>query len=316
MRELILNHSSLRAPDRGLAVDWLKDVAVGIAALIGLGVAENALRSVLPHQDIECAPEFSLFDAILNVRAAGGRDESTLLMRLTTKIPLLSGLPSSVKDRFLACENLTLTSSEGEPLVLCAITAGITVGFPSNDVWANSQLSVRFEELLTNGEFQEQSQNIDNLTRSSHASQIAERHRSLTLRRLVESRDVKAIWGAREEIFPQLVFGLDVEKHLEDLNPGLLNTVCNRLSDLHDSAIAWQSDRSSTPPWRAPVTDESDSVKNNARLREARRFRSRDGSRELFYWHAHYGGSGRIHLRFDPATLQIEIGYIGPHLLL
>ena len=314
MRELILNHASLRAPGHGSAVDWLRDVAVGVATLIGQSVAENTLRSPFPLEDIECAPDLSLSQAILNVRDEGWRDEFLLLVRLTTKVPLLSDLPSPIKERFLGCEDLTLTSSEGEPLVLCAITDAITVGFPSNEIWASSQITVHFEELMTNGELQVHSQKVDNLTRSSHVNQIIERHRLLILHRLVERHDVRGLWNEREMIFPHLVFGLDIKEQLEKLDAGLLSTVCNRLVALHCTAVEWPSDPRNSPPWNVPVTDESDSVKNNARFREERRFRARDGSRVLFYRHTHYGSSGRIHLRFDRSKFEIEIGYIGPHL--
>ena len=53
---------------------------------------------------------------------------------------------------------------------------------------------------------------------------------------------------------------------------------------------------------------------NGDTLREARRFRSSRGTRELFEWHARFGGNGRIHLRIDSTTREIEVGYIGHHL--
>ena len=46
----------------------------------------------------------------------------------------------------------------------------------------------------------------------------------------------------------------------------------------------------------------------------ARRFRSQRGQRETFEWHARFGGSGRIHLRFDAVAREVEVGYIGPKL--
>ena len=314
MRELILNQASLAAPDIGSAVDWLQDVTIGIAALVHQGVSELALRSELPLQQTKCHSGFSLSDVIFELRNGGYRDEFLLLMRLTTKVPLLFKLSPVVKDRFLSCENLTLPPSEGRPLVLCALTRGIAVGFPSRDPWDRDQLSVRFEELLPNGDFEEALETIDNLTRSNHAIPIYDRHRSLLLRNFMELQDSKAIWDARQEVFPHLVFGLDVEKQLGELNPGLLNTVCHRLADLDQTAFDWLSDGTSAPLWRVRVTDESDSVKNNANLREARRFRSYDGSPQLFLWHARFGSNGRIHLSFDRQKFEIQVGYIGSHL--
>ena len=52
----------------------------------------------------------------------------------------------------------------------------------------------------------------------------------------------------------------------------------------------------------------------NRFFREARMFQSHRGTREIFEWHARFGDGGRIHLRFDPPSKEVEIGYIGPHL--
>ena len=71
---------------------------------------------------------------------------------------------------------------------------------------------------------------------------------------------------------------------------------------------------SAMPSWTRKVTPESQPVMNDPRLREERRFRSHRGTRELFEWHARFGSSGRIHLRMDPSSREVEIGYIGPHL--
>ena len=62
------------------------------------------------------------------------------------------------------------------------------------------------------------------------------------------------------------------------------------------------------------VTPESTRVMRDPVLREARGFRSHRGTREIFEWHARFGSGGRIHLRFDPDSREVEIGYIGPHL--
>ena len=62
------------------------------------------------------------------------------------------------------------------------------------------------------------------------------------------------------------------------------------------------------------MTPESSTVMKNHKLREERRFRSQTGAIELFEWHARFGSGGRIHLRFDPASREVEIGYIGNHL--
>ena len=84
--------------------------------------------------------------------------------------------------------------------------------------------------------------------------------------------------------------------------------------ELDESAAKWREVGGTLPPWTCKVTPESSSLMNKPTLSEARRFRSHRDTRELFEWHARFGSNGRIHLRFDASSQEIEIGYIGPHL--
>lgn len=314
MREIVLNHASFASPDRHTAVEWLRDVTIGMTQLTQQRIAESSLRMCRPHADILCMPGLSLFDALQEMLKVGAREEYILFSKLTSKIPLLIDVGSNVKDRFRFCEAKTLPPPDGDPLVLAAITDGISVGFPSEPYWDKHQIVVTFDEMLPDESIQEASETIDNLTRSAHAEPIGDRHRDRIRDGLREFRDGAALWKSRQEAFPNLVFGPDVKNHLAELDSGLLGTIVNKLSSLDESGAKWRDVRGAIPSWGSKVTDESKSVKNNDGLREARRFRSHDGTRRLFTWHARYGSSGRIHLRFEPGLYEMEIGYIGPHL--
>ena len=150
---------------------------------------------------------------------------------------------------------------------------------------------------------------IDNLARREHARAIIERHRA-HLR--TQCSDPREVWQLRAQLFPNLLFGPDVEEHLKAV-AGVLRTVLKRLAELNDTASAWPDAGGAVPPWTCKVTDESDSLSKHPRRREERRFRSVRGQRMCFIWHARFGDS-RIHLRFDAQTREIEIGYIGVHL--
>ena len=195
--------------------------------------------------------------------------------------------------------------------MLCAVTDAVAVGFPSEPVWDRDRVTVAFRELLPNDTFGEADEAIDQLTRTAHAGPIADRHAHRARSRIKTPADV---WSRRDEAFPHLTFGPDVEGQLGGLNPGWLTTVVNRLADLDASSSAWQETGGPAPPWTCKVTSESESVKNNGKLREARRFRSVRGERLLFEWHARFGDGGRIHLRFDAGARTVEIGYVGGHL--
>ena len=311
---MVLNHASFAAPNRHIAVEWLREVTTGMTQLAQQRIAESSLRMCRPHAEIYCMPDLSLFDALQEMLKFGAREEYILFSRLSSKIPLLLDVGSNVRDRFRSCEAKTLPPPDGDPLVLAAITNGISVGFPSEPLWDKHQILVVFDEMLPDETIQEASEIVDNLTRSAHVQPIGDRHRDRIRDGLREFRDGAALWRNRQEAFPNLAFGPDVENHLAKLDPGLLGTIVNKLSSLDESGAKWRELRGAIPSWRSKVTDESESVKNNDTLREARRFRSQDGSRQLFTWHARYGSSGRIHLRFEPHFYELEIGYIGPHL--
>ena len=307
MREMVLNHASLASCAPAETAPWLVDLAAGMSALIGSGVAKSSLRMRAPDPG-----GFSIHDSYQELRRRGERDPYVFLSRLSTKSPLLDGVAEGIADRFrgceaLGCETKKLRPEDGEPLVLCAISDAIAVGGPSEPVWDRDQLTVRFQELLRDESFEESWEQIDNLTRASHATPILERHRTWMRRSCVNGAD---LWARRKQLFPHLVFGPDVEGDLGRLN--VLEKVIRRLADLDASAAPWSS--GPVPDWICGVRPEGQRVMTTPKLREARRFASGTGSREVFEYHASFGKGGRIHLRVDPARRQVEIGYIGGHL--
>ena len=130
MREMVLNHAGVLVPgsNHHEISAWLRELAEGMRCLVESGVVLKSLRTAHALYETQCLPGYSLFDAYLALRSVGFREEFRLLMGLTDKQPLLTEVGRDVKDRFLACEEQTLPAGEGEPLVFCAITDGITVG--------------------------------------------------------------------------------------------------------------------------------------------------------------------------------------------
>ena len=311
MREMILNHASISAPagNHDLVVDWLRGMVASMAQIARERVARTSLRMRWSLHDTLCFPCHSLFDAYQDLRRAGAREEYQFLIRLVTKIPLLAEVEPGIKDRFRACEERTLPLPQGEPLVLCAIADGIAVGFPSDPIWDRDRLTVSFDELLPDETIQEVSEQIDNLTRAAHARTICDRHR-------IRFRAVHGpgeLWLNRQAAFPHLIFGPDVKKNLERSAKDL-PTIIGKLADLEKSVEEWRSAGGPAPRWRTRVTRESRRVRDDPALLRTRRFPSQSGVQRLFEWHARYGDGGRIHLRFDAKSREVEIGYIGPHL--
>lgn len=307
MRQMVLNHASVHAPNvkRQTVLDWLLDIAKGVAELIRGRVVEPTWRTRRPLEEIFCLANYSLADALWELTGRD-REASRHLLRLATKTPLWAEAGAEVQDRFHACEHQSLSTDQGEPLVLCAIAGWIAVGFPSSSKWDRDRLSVEFNELLPDESWNLASEDIDNLTRSTHAGAIRERHQE----RLARGSAPHSLWENREQAFPNLPLGPDVEQNLKD-QASNFTAIVGKLISLDRAAAAWKAEGGPAPAWPIKVTDEANLT---PQLRERRRFRSHNGTHPLFTWHARFGGSGRIHLRFDAATREVEIGYIGPHL--
>ena len=314
MREMVLNHASVVADDRPTAVNWLRGITGGMSELVRVGVAASVLRMSRPEYEMRCVGDWTLFDAYQELRQQGERDAYLFLVRLGSKVPILDDVGADLVDRFRRCEERELPSSDGEPLVLCAVTDWVAVGFPSEPSWDRDSVVVSFDELMPDGSIQETSEAIDNLSRLTHAVPICERHRERVLDGLRDFRDTAKMWETRGDAFPHLIFGPDVERQLTVLNHGDLGTVVKKLVGLDRSAREWRTAGGPLPEWESLVTNESTSVRNNRSLLEERRFRSVDGNRHLYTWHARFGSSGRIHLRFVAESRTVEVGYIGPHL--
>ena len=312
MREMVLNHASVSVPRSNPAEisTWLRDLAAGMKQLLESEVVEKSLRNARNLYDTQCLPGYSLFSAYLELRSQGYREEFRFFMGLTDRQPLLIEIDPDIGDRFLACEEQTLPVPDGEPLVLCAIADWIAIGFPSAPIWGRDRIPVRFNELLPDETIKEASEEVDQLTRSAHAGPICNRHRE---RLLAGSDDPVTLWENRQTVFPNLVFGPGVEDNLKE-QAHLFSTIVGKLKDLDQSTREWRDVGGPAPPWKTKVTPESTLKMKNRFFREARMFQSHRGTREIFEWHARFGDGGRIHLRFDPAAKEVEIGYIGSHL--
>ena len=221
MREMVLNHASAASPSRQDALDWLKDMASGMSALVCERVTDSALRMSVNPYEISCADGWSLQEAMLELRLTGARDEYVFLARLSQKYPLIAEIGEDVKDRFLRCEARELSPEDGKPFLMCVIANGVSVGFPSDPAWDKDEVAVRFEELNPDEDIYEASETIDNLAKAVHAQPIIARHKQAA----ILSADAETLWNRREEIFSNLAFHPNVKSSLDSLNPAALHIV-------------------------------------------------------------------------------------------
>lgn len=315
MRDLVLNHASLAPPTSHAAIEWLKEIVVGIAHLRvkcvtsgdGIRVGNSATGWL---DQIQCEDGSRVV-----VDSQLGRDESRRLRRLRER-SLEYQVDAELASRLRGCEatgcpQVDLNQDNGTPLLLAAFIRGIAISYPSHPTWENDRLRVKFEELSESGEVQERSIDFDNLSSRKDARSISERHQDAVRR---DATTPDEFWRTKDVAYPRLKFGKDVKEQLSNINRARFPDAMRNLATLNDFAREWKTTDGDTPPWGNFVRPESETVRNNPNLANQRVFTSSDGGKESYFLHTNFSKGDRIHLRIDRATFLVEIGYIGPHL--
>ncbi len=286
----------------------LTDLSAGMALLVKDKWVPASLRLQHGFDQIKMTPDQSLLDCLLRMQKSGAtRDSALFWMRLAQKLPLQKDLTESVKDRFLRSEPAAPVKSDA--LVLCAHLAGIAISLPTAPIWQANQFTVIFNELLAD-EIVESDELIDNMACCQHASELVSRWQALALKHLTPEN----FWQQRSIAFPALIFGQDVQSHLASQGGHAFETILQKLADLNSSAADWKNAGGAAPNWKTRVSPESVERMKNDKFVDSRRFKNADGLTCLYEWHARFGASGRIHIRFDASTKTVEVGYIGTHL--
>ncbi len=210
---MVLNHASLVPFDKRRSLAWFKDMVLGINSLINMRVCtvQQGLRMSHEGETTLYSMLFSELDGMSNPAI---REEIQFLGSLASRSPLLKDVDDDLEDRFLRCQEKTLPQEDGKPLLFCALSDGIAIGFCSDEAWDRDELTVYFEELLPDETVVELSEAVDNLTRPRHAHVIYSRYVDV-LRRLA---DRAVLWGARDELFSSLKFLPEVEGQLMNLD--------------------------------------------------------------------------------------------------
>lgn len=128
---------------------------------------------------------------------------------------------------------------------------------------------------------------------------------------------MRDLWERREEYFPNLILCGETEQNLGSSQVlGGISRVVEKLQRLDRYAAQWEEGGFSTndvEEFGIRVSMESESTMQNSRLRNRRRFRLPDDSRETFEPHIK-AGDLRFHFYADEENHKIYVGYIGPHL--
>ena len=241
MREMVLNHVSMMADNRYVATEWLIGLSKGISAIRGDGIVKSPMRASKYFYEIQCTADATLFDISIEMLSTAAIEEAKLLVELASKsiaLPLNDTnqdmAVANTELRLIAPLDPPLSRPDAGPLLYCAINQGTALGFPSSSTWDHDEIEVRFERATADAGTV--TKFVDNLTRPGHAEAICKRHRS-NLRDITNSLE---LWERRETVFPNLLFGPDVCRHLNAVNPSDLSSIVRCLGHLDDASHDWK----------------------------------------------------------------------------
>lgn len=262
----------------------------------------------------ELAPGYTVADWLV----AADPDRRLLMLAMVNR----SGLPveadEALCDRFRLSEFVVSRGSGGESgdrveargLGAAYLFEGIGVSLRSEDRWRRIRIQLRHRWL--DEDCHEQTDDVEafNLSESSQVERLLELQ-------LDQSREglrgqPATLAERKEECFPHLAFGRDVDSHLQALPRSILRVVIGKLVILDAASCAWRLDPAVISPNLPRCHPESEPTMQ--RFGDQRRFRDPRGELASYELHAMVGSAYRIHLRVIRDPRGIEIGYIGRHL--
>ena len=203
------------------------------------------------------------------------------------------------------------TPSLGAAFILDAIS----ISFLSDVAWDFPEIALLWVKMDDNGKIENENPSVKNAARLVHWQKHL---KDIQAQRKKNCRKGAAFWKNREQEFPNLVFCGDTEKAFKGLSvsDAMFNRLWDNLKLLNEHIVGSDSDEELREKTALDFTDESESVKNNPKLRRFREFTLPDGSsKEFFGLHVkNFPGAFRLHFLPDYPGNRVYIGYFGKHL--
>lgn len=186
----------------------------------------------------------------------------------------------------------------------CALTDGVLASLCRDARWECDRMG--FVDPLVSRPF-----TFDHVGTAVHGQAVATRRRTGVRPRLTK----RNFWDLKDEYFPHLRFGMDVEAHVVDFSASYLGLAFKRLQELNeysDKIAAGRSGLSTAEKQREGIKPESEQTMSN--FSTERNFRDTEGEIRTFEEHVWVDTLHRIHIFIHPEAPMIEIGYMGRHL--
>ena len=197
-------------------------------------------------------------------------------------------------------ETLPSVQAAGTDAIMCAAMDFTLVGLLSRDLW-------RFDAMG----FVSASKTyvFDHMAAPAHAEAIRRRRMADLHSGLTRG----SFWSLRGQVFPHLLFGLDVKGQVDKFSARLMRLMFIRFAKLDSTVKAWSTSVNPKFP-DGPPEIKRETVATMARYGNDRIFRGHDGTLRTFEHHLWVDKSHRIHVYLDQKGRTVEIGYVGRHL--
>ena len=236
------------------------------------------------------------------------RDQRELLWKISTKVAFEQDVSEAVRDRFFLSQFL-YNNREAAGLGLSYLIGTAAVSLPSDERWMRIHIGLR--HLWIDDDEIEHRREVEalNIADGSQANAVSDE----LLKRAQDelAKNSTRFADRKQECFPHLEFGVDVDDQLSVLSGDVIEQVIGKLIVLDGAVRDWRRNASESP--RLPKIH-SESEPTMARYGDRRIFRDRHGDAKEYRTHAMVGFSYRIHFVVDQRNRVLEIGYIGKHL--
>lgn len=297
------------------AREWMESLIRAIATLANGHPVELATIRNWDLYGVELSTRYTISQWSHDPNA--DRDLRVFFRKITTKVGLPDDVADSIKDRFYLSEfrlpgqpYSDMRGPEARGLGMAFLLGALAVSLPSEDRWRDAHVQLRQVWYEYDGSEKQLHVEVANISLPSTARRASQ---DLLLQAQAELRlRPTRLAEKKQECFPHLRFGLDVDGQIAELPASTLALAVQKLAVLDAVVRDWRKDKKG-PLLNVPRLS-GESGRTMQEFGDKRTFRSSSGDPTVFERHIRIGRAYRIHCRVEQETRSVEIGYIGKHL--
>lgn len=233
-----------------------------------------------------------------------------------TKLPQIPVHEIEISSKYLLSEFWLANDCtiQTKSLGVAFLLKQLAISFQSNEIWNSSELNLTYSRIDEDENITEEICNAKNVTQFVHWQHHL---RNIIKERRDNFRKGRELWEHRETEFSNLIFCNSTKKQFQqlDINDATYVKLYDNLQLLNNNIEECSNDSDLKGTTNLNFSDESESVKDNPKLRRFREFTLPNHETKFFGLHVkNFPASMRLHFYPDYLTKKIYIGYFGKHL--